>query len=98
MRDRRLLGLLALRLRGRAATLRKCPGGGGPLNVSACVLLLCRWLAGAAVSLLRRTLFLWRRLPCLRRRGGCALRCLRLVVLLHYGVARLITIVLGLKY
>ena len=37
-------------------------------------------------------------LTCLRRRRGRALHSLRLIALLHYGVLRLVTVILALKH
>ena len=103
----RSLRLLPLMLGWWTALLRRRLDG-GPLNFSASLLrrlsargrcgalLEGRWRAGTALGLRRGNSFLRRSLPSLRRRGRRTL--LRLIVLLHYGFARLVTVILALKH
>lgn len=105
-----LLRLQLLRFGCGATLLRKCLGSGRPLNVCAspwrlwCVwgrssaLLECRRRTGTALLLLRDVSFPRCSLPYLRRRCERSLRSLSLIVLLHYGVARLIAVVLALQH
>ena len=105
-----MLRLLPLLLDCRASLLRRRLGWRCPPNVFACPLRrLCArngWtallerllrvgtldIALPGASLLRRSL-----LSALRRRGR-SLHCLLLIVLPHYGVARLVTVVLAAKH
>ena len=77
------------------ARLRSVRGGCGAL-------LGRRRPVGASVALLRRASLLRRRVPCRRSGCGCslhgrALHALRLIVLLDYGIAWLISVVLTLQ-
>lgn len=109
MLGRSSLRLLPLVLGSRPALLRSRLAG-EPLTISASrlrrlstrgrwsALLDRRWRAGTVSVLLCGSSVLWGPLPPLRRRRGRTLHALRLIVLLHYGIARLITVILALKH
>jgi hypothetical protein len=111
--DRPLLRLrrLPLILDCRASLLsrRRGLGWGCPLNGFDCplrrlcalggwsALLQRRWRIGTLAILLPGTSLLRRSLRSLLRSRGRSLHCLLLEVLLHYGVTRLVTIILAVK-